>query len=166
MEGGRAGLLLAAVVAALVAVAAVAAAAAAARLGGGAYALARTREVRSGADGQAYRVHVAHGDPRRAADALAEVNRRTTELLRHLRRRYVFRQGGGEPARVTRRLLGRYNPDNWAENSPQDPRGETAYTIDKGAVLALCLRTKAPRRPRPRDPDVRRAPRADPCRGR
>jgi hypothetical protein len=41
------------------------------------------------------------------------------------------------------RLLSRYNPDNLAENSPMDPQGDTAYTIDKGSVLAICLRTKS-----------------------
>lgn len=105
------------------------------------FTLERTREVRSGLDGLPYRVHLVHENPARAADVLAELNRRAVELLRHLRRTYS-RGAAQYPARrvATQRLLGLYNPDNLAENSPRDPEGDTSYTIDKGAVLALCLR--------------------------
>jgi hypothetical protein len=111
------------------------------------FTLDRTREVRSGVDGLPYRVHLVHGDPRAAADTMAELNRRAVELMRHLRGKYLRGPGRGAfPAReeATRRLLGLYNPDNLAENSPRDPEGDTSYTIDKGAILALCLREKGP----------------------
>ena len=112
--------------------------------GGDRFTLAQTREVRSGIDGLPYRVHE---NSTAAADTMAELNRRATELLRHLRGKYLRGPGRGAfPAReaATRRLLGLYNPDNLAENSPRDPEGDTSYTIDKGAILALCLRAKGP----------------------
>lgn len=113
------------------------------------FTLDHTREVRSQVDGLPYRVHLVHGDAGRAADTIAELNRRAIELMRHLRRKYVRGAAGAEfPGRKhsAERLLGLYNPDNLAENSPRDPEGDTSYTIDKGAILALCLREKNPAR--------------------
>ena len=96
-------------------------------------------------DGMPYRIHEGHAGPQAAADALAVLNRRIVDLLRALRARYA-RGPPGHAARcaATARLLARYNPDNIAENSPTDPSGDTSYTIDKGAVVALCLRERGP----------------------
>jgi hypothetical protein len=108
------------------------------------FSLRNTRLLTSDVDGYAYKVHPAHGGYE-AADALAQINARVVELLRSLRQRYIRDpRGKAYPQRVaaTQRLLGLYNPDNLAENSPQDPTGDTSYTIDKGAIVALCLRTK------------------------
>lgn len=117
----------------------------AATRGAPAYSIERARAVRSTVDGLPYRVHPAHGGGEAAADVLAELNRRAVALMRHLRKKYL-RRAGAPPARAAaaRRLLARYNPDNLTENSPRDPGGDTSYTIDKGAVLALCLRAKTP----------------------
>ena len=56
------------------------------------------------------------------------------------------RCGAARPERrdAVARLLARYNPDNLAENSPKDPSGDTSYTIDKGAIVAICLRERDP----------------------
>jgi hypothetical protein len=134
---------LAALVAALVllAIAGVALRARAARR----HALERTRAVLSPVDGARYRVHLGAPDPRAAADALAALNGRATRLLRRLRARYVRgAAGASHPARrrAAQRLLARYNPDNLAENSPSAPGGDTAYSLDKGGVLAFCLRPR------------------------
>lgn len=121
----------------------------AARRRGDHFTLGRTREVHSGVDGLPYRVHLIHTDPSRAADTMAELNRRAVELMRFLRQKYLRSGAQGahfEREHATKRLLGLYNPDNLAENSPRDPEGDTSYTIDKGAILALCLREKDPGR--------------------
>jgi hypothetical protein len=113
------------------------------------FTLNRTREVRSDVDGLRYRVHLIHKNSDAAADTMAELNRRAVELLRHLRGKYLRGPlAGRAPARgrAVERLLGLYNPDNLAENSPRDPKGDTSYTIDKGAILAICLREKDPAR--------------------
>jgi hypothetical protein len=121
------------------------------------FTLGRTRGIRA-ADGLRYRVHLAHADSDGAAETLAELNRRAITLMRHLRGKYLNGPSAGRfPARsrATKRLLGLYNPDNLAENSPQDPRGDTSYTLDKGAILAICLREKDPsRRGDPRAHDI------------
>lgn len=111
------------------------------------FTLGRTRGVPSRVDGLTYRVHLAHADPQYAADTMAFLNRQATDLMRVLRKRYLRSPAGAACPRrreATVRLLRRYNPDNLAENSPRDPEGDTSYTIDKGLVVALCLREKNP----------------------
>ena len=113
----------------------------------------QTAPVRSTVDGMSYRVHGGHADPQAAADRLALLNRRTTDLMRWLRRRYIGAPGMPPaaapseitPARVSavHNILARYNPDNLAENSPLDVTGDSSYCLDKGAVIAICLRTRA-----------------------
>lgn len=119
------------------------------------FTLARTVPVRSPVDGMTYAVHDAYPDAAAAADMLARINRRVVALLRHLKRAYVRPDRGGAPAlarrypgraRAVRRLLSRYNPDNVAENSPFDPEGDSAYSLDKGSLIALCLRDRPPRK--------------------
>jgi len=114
---------------------------------GDGFTLDRTQSVRSAVDGLQYRVHLVHGNSNDAANTMAELNRRSVELMRHLRDKYLRGPRKGHSAardHAVRRLLGFYNPDNLAENSPRDPEGDTSYTIDKGAILALCLREKDP----------------------
>lgn len=116
-----------------------------------AFASRRSRFTRFGArhhlsryDGLRYRVHPTHHNPGEAADAMATINRRTVNLLRHLRNKYRGSRAFPERAHSVDRLLARYNPDNLTENSPRDPSGDTSYTIGKGEVLALCLRERDP----------------------
>ena len=119
------------------------------------FTLGRTSEIHSNIDGLPYRVHLIHEDSSQAADTMAELNRRAIDLMRHLRQKYLRGSTLGafpEREHATKRLLGLYNPDNLAENSPRDPKGDTSYTIDKGAILALCLREKNPAQSR--DPQV------------
>ena len=114
-----------------------------------------TRTVsRRGFDGGSYRVHGNLKDPQQAADLLAKLNLRASALVGALHRRYL---GYGAdipptapaaertPARVAcvRNLVARYNPDNFVENSYLDGSGDSSYCIDKGAILAICLRNRA-----------------------
>ena len=116
-------------------------------------AITSTMAVRSAVDGGVYRVHGDLADPHRAADLLARLNRRATALVGSLRRRY-FGTGSTPPAApaaertparldCVRNLINRYNPDNFVENSYKDKSGDSSYCIDKGAILAICLRTRA-----------------------
>ncbi len=114
--------------------------------GGDRFTIEQTRPLASRVDGSAYRVHEGHAGPQRAADTLARLNGRVIAVMRHLRERYIR----ADPAAVSpeRRaavahLLARYNPDNLAENSPKDPSGDTAYSTNKGAIIAICLRDRA-----------------------
>lgn len=103
--------------------------------------------VRSDVDGRHYRVQEGQPDPRRAADLLARIHERVVALCRALRRQWLWPGlSTPEPLQRTyaRNLLARYNPDTILENSPNDPSGDTSYTIDKGRVVALCLRERDP----------------------
>jgi hypothetical protein len=105
----------------------------------------QTRPHLSRIDETNYRVHEGHADPQHAADMLAQLNGRVIALMRHLRNRYIRTvEPNVNPARraAVAYLLARYNPDNLAENSPKDPSGDTAYSTNKGAVIALCLRDR------------------------
>lgn len=96
-------------------------------------------------DGQQYKVHENHPGSQDAANILAQLNGKVISLLRHLRSKYVRGPDGQtRPARLAavNRLLARYNQDNLAENSPQDPSGDTAYSTNKGAIVAICLRNR------------------------
>ena len=109
--------------------------------------ISNTRLVGSSVDGMQYRVFGAGDTASASADALADLNARVIDIMRVLRDQYVRAppspgQTATQRTAVTR-LLERYNPDNIVENSPRDPDRDTAYTIDKGKVLALCIRDRA-----------------------
>lgn len=108
----------------------------------------------SSVDDQAYRVQQRLAGAAQAADAIAKINTKLVDLMRYLRQKYVRpglgpmndgrSWGGVHPARrrAVERILMRYNPDNFVENSPHDPSGDTSYVTDKGAIFAMCLRSK------------------------
>ena len=115
------------------------------------FTLRGTQHRVSQVDGLEYRVHARHTNPKEAADTMATIHRRTVELFRHLRAKYLRRTGPARknevtPGRVSavKQLFARYNPDNLVENSPRDPNGDTSYTVGKGEILALCLRERNP----------------------
>jgi hypothetical protein len=101
----------------------------------------KTVSVKSSVDGTIYQVSP-FNNQFTAANTMAHVNIKITELLRHLRQKYIRqRYNNYDRQKIVRNLLNRYNPDNLIENPPQNPDGETSYTIGKGNVLALCLRS-------------------------
>jgi WLM domain len=118
-------------------------------LGSDHFTIEQTRPVASSVDGMKYHVHEGHPEYNQAADRLANLNSQIVDLMRYLRNKYVGTPMGAKyPARLAavERMLQRYNPDNLAENSPQDPSGDTAYSLDKGAILAICLRHRDPKK--------------------
>lgn len=107
--------------------------------------------MRSKIDGMAYKVQPGHKDPQAAADRLAEMNRNLTDLMRYVKRKYgpyaidqTLRLTYPERAQAVDNLLSRFNPDVLAENSPLDPTGDTSYVLDKGALVAFCVRERDP----------------------
>lgn len=111
----------------------------------------QTVAVKSPVDGASYNVVAAYNDTSSAADILAQINQKVIDIMRHLKKTYI--RGASPdvalkyPKRVlaVKRLLARYNPDNLAENSPFDPEGDSAYSLDKGSLIAICLRDRKPR---------------------
>jgi len=102
-------------------------------------------EVIATTDGQPYLVHESYDDYQQAANLLSHLNARIIVLMRALREKYIRGPAGDEhPKRrqAVLLMLSRYNPDNLVENAPDDPSGDTAYSLDKGAIFAICLRER------------------------
>jgi Zn-dependent protease with chaperone function len=101
-----------------------------------------------------YRVHENLPNSEAAATRLAQLERRSALLLDHIFRRYLLpteqtmRSVGAATspaAQAARRLAARYSPDSLAENAPGIDG--TAFTIDKGEMIAMCLRENVPGAP-------------------
>ncbi len=104
---------------------------------------------------RSYRVHRDLDGSGVAADRLALLERRAALLLDSINRRFLF---GGQPyaidgiaatnspaAAAARRLARRYSPDALVENAPGVDG--TAFTLDKGSLIAMCLREAEPGTP-------------------
>lgn len=98
-----------------------------------------------GPDGYYYQVHALHKNHEGAVKLMADSHKNVIELLRHMREKYIRGPMGNRyPNRqiVTENLLRRYDVDALVENSPRNPLNDTSFTVQKGKVLALCMREK------------------------
>lgn len=91
-------------------------------------------------DNKRFRVHDHFNNSQEAANLLSFLDDRATDLIRGLQRQYG--NDSGMAGNATRRLLARYNPDNLVESSPNGSQKDTSYSIDKGAIIAMCLRSR------------------------
>ncbi len=101
--------------------------------------LSKTNYVAT-ADNKKFRVHDHFRNAHDAANLLSFLDDRSTDLIRGLQRQYF--NDPGMAGNATRRLLARYNPDNLVESSPNGSKSDTSYSIDKGAIIAMCLRSR------------------------
>ena len=101
--------------------------------------LTRTKYIAT-PDGKRFRVHKQFRDAPAAAALLSYLDDRATDLIRTLYHRY--HDDPGPKGDAARRLLARYNPDNLVESSPDSAKKDTSYSIDKGAIIAMCLRSR------------------------
>lgn len=109
------------------------------------YDIDETEVIKSSFDGLNYKVHLKHNNAEDAAKTMSELNHRAIELMRFLRDKYFIPENANAfPSRkkATERLLDLYNFNNLTENSPKNSEDDTSYTIDKGKILALCIRHK------------------------
>jgi hypothetical protein len=107
--------------------------------------VSRARPIESRVDGALYRVHTGYQQPKAAADLLAAIHGKCIDLMWHLRARYIRSPLGAQfpdRAAITRRLLDNYDPDALTESSPHNPDGDTSFSLDKGKLLAICLRER------------------------
>lgn len=111
------------------------------------------KEVCNDVDGRCYKVVNKYENQVDASKMLAELNKFSIDLMRHLRGKYVFLddkykseheniQKFAYKVKIVKYLLANYNPDNIIENAPTSDVN-TSYVDDKGKVFALCLREKA-----------------------
>jgi hypothetical protein len=93
-------------------------------------------------DKKKYEVIEQYNNNKEAADKLAYLNEYIIELLRHMRKKYIWeRIGMPETQVIVERILNNYNPDRLFENIPEGIH-DTSYIEDKGTRFAMCLRKK------------------------
>ncbi len=105
-----------------------------------------SRAVCNNEDNRCYKVIDKYENTAQASKILADLNKFSIRLMRHLRNKYVFGDLSKKPeyqnrVSVVKFLLNNYNPDNIKENAPIGDVN-TSYVDDKGKVFALCLREK------------------------
>lgn len=86
-------------------------------------------------DGERYIVYRNMSQNQEAAYAMSIINSRITALSAYLKRT-------APNDRVTRAILGNYNPDKLAEITASNAFGYTSYTVDRGRSMRFCLRNK------------------------
>jgi hypothetical protein len=95
--------------------------------------------VKSDIDNREYNV-IDMEDKDIAADKLASVNNYNQTLIDHMYG-HCIDEPDSKTCILGGRLKRRYNPDALVENDPTDIKN-TAYTEDKGRLIALCLRDR------------------------
>jgi hypothetical protein len=101
-----------------------------------------TRKKVCSSDNRCYKVIEKFDNNKEAAELLVYINKFTIELIRHMRKKYLWDgQGSLQHRRLTQNLIDNYNPDSIIENNPKGTVN-TSYVEDKGKVIAICLREK------------------------
>jgi hypothetical protein len=96
-----------------------------------------------GSDGIEYTVQNDLDDQQVALEYLIKVNENILILAKHIKNKYnksIYDICPKKEAQV-QNLLNRYNPEKLVENSPFI-QGESSYTMNKGDLIALCIRDK------------------------
>lgn len=80
-----------------------------------------------------------------AADLMALVNHNLLQFMRVLKGKYDNSQHQAENPDVWNMVdavLHDFNPEAIYENDPQNIRGDTSYTVDKGRAIYMCVRDR------------------------
>lgn len=96
--------------------------------------------VHTNIDGRNYYVHNKHDDMQIAADMFAEINKSTTDVINYIYEKYK-NSSNVRRREVARNLMARYDVNNLRENSPLNAERDTSYTINKGDIIAVCIRS-------------------------
>lgn len=96
--------------------------------------------VPSSLDNKYYHVHKSHEGMQIAADTFSEVNYLTTAVIDYIYDKYK-NSINIKKKKIALLLKLRYNENNLRENSPLNPERDTSYTINKGEIIAMCIRS-------------------------
>jgi hypothetical protein len=91
-------------------------------------------------DGNYYYVHSKHENMQIAANIFAEINKKVNTLIKKLYNKYSNSDNKKRKEVVTL-LYNRYDNNSLRENSPLNPEKDTSYTINKGDIIAICIRS-------------------------
>lgn len=106
-----------------------------------AFSIEQNATVKSDIDGRTYYVHTKHENLNIAADMFAEVNHTVTEIINYIYTKYKF-SDNSRKREIAKNLLMRYDVNNLRENSPLNSERDTSYTINKGDIIAICIRSR------------------------
>jgi hypothetical protein len=92
-------------------------------------------------DGNQYYVHNKHNNKIDAADMFSVVNNRVTLFIDAL---YEKHKNSINPRRkkISTLLKTRFNSSSLRESSPLNEDKDTSFTINKGDIMAICIRSK------------------------
>jgi hypothetical protein len=104
------------------------------------FSIENNTSIHTDIDGRDYYVHNKHENLQVAADMFAQINMITTDLINYVYNKY--RNSPNERRKeVVRNLMMRYDVNNLRENSPLNIEKDTSYTINKGDIIAICIRS-------------------------
>jgi hypothetical protein len=90
-------------------------------------------------DGNSYYVHKGHEDLSEAANTFYKINKDVTEFLDYLYKKYADSSNTTKSKAATL-IYYRYNTNALRESSPLNAEKDTSYTINKGDIIAICIR--------------------------
>lgn len=94
----------------------------------------------SSVDGKYYFVHKEHGDMQIAADLFAKIDNLVSLFLPYLYNKYS-NSSNSRKKNVVNLLTVRYDTKSLRESSPLNVEKDTSYTINKGDIIAICVRS-------------------------
>ena len=95
-------------------------------------------------DGNCYKISADFSSKtyQQAANELARINEYNANFITYLRNKYLWVNNSNEKMKaITLKLIENYNPDVLRENNPNNINN-TSYVLEKGKVVAFCLREK------------------------
>ena len=91
-------------------------------------------------DGKPHRVQCDYEDKETASNLLSVLNSTAEKLIQHLSSKYKDKKN--DRGDMTRNLIRRYRgADRLVETNPNNRLMDTAFTLDKGYLVSMCLRT-------------------------
>lgn len=104
------------------------------------FSIENNSSVLSGIDNRQYYVHNLHDNMQDAADMFADINKTTTAVINYIYHKYK-NSLNSRRKRVAQLLMRRYDVNNLRESSPKNIEHDTSYTINKGDIIAICIRS-------------------------
>lgn len=104
------------------------------------FSIENNKKVESTIDGKQYYVHGGHEDMQNASNMFAELNKTTTDVIEYIHNKY---KNSENPRRkeVANLLIKRYDESHLRESSPLNSKRDTSFTINKGDIIAVCIRS-------------------------
>lgn len=90
-------------------------------------------------DGKQYYVHGWHENLKEAANVFSKINKDVTNFLEYLYYKYKY-SSNKKRKEVSTLMFKRFSTEALRESSPRNPENDTSFTINKGDIIAICIR--------------------------